>query len=112
MPESHNLKERITTVRGHKLFLRHYAPNQIETPAAFKRYAGWLEIYDYDCLISGHFHSPKISYFQKRPVIRNGSLIGDDEYARELGYTANPCQVIFGVSEKRIPTFCYTLDMK
>lgn len=111
IPEGHNMKERITNVRGHKLLLRHYAPNQIETPAAFKRYAGWLEIYKYDCLISGHFHSPKISYFQTRPIIRNGSLIGDDEYSRELGYTAKPTQIIFGVNEKRIPTFSYTLDM-
>ena len=111
LPEGNNLKDRITDVRGHRLLLRHYAPPQIETPAAFKRYAGWLEIYKYDCLISGHFHSPKLSYFQSRPIIRNGSLIGDDEYSRELGYTAKPAQFIFGIGDRRIPTFSYALDM-
>jgi hypothetical protein len=110
--DGHSLKERIISVRNNKILLRHYAPNQIETSAAFKRYAGWLEIFKFKCLLSGHFHSPMISYFQTRPIIRNGSLIGDDEYSRELGYTAKPSQIIFGVSDKRIPTFSYTLDMK
>lgn len=109
--ENHQLKDRVINVRGHKILMRHWAPPQTETPAAFRRYGGWLNIYNYDAMFTAHFHSPKMSYFQQKPIIRNGSIVGDDDYSRELGYTAKPCQVVMGVSDKRMPTFLYTLDM-
>ena len=107
----HHQKDRMIDVRGHKILMRHWAPSQSETAAAFKRYSGWLNIYKYDAMLTAHFHSPKVSYFQQRPIIRNGCIMGDDEYSRELGYTAKPCQIVMGVSNKRFPTFLYTLDM-
>ena len=107
----HQLKDRVIDVRGHNILMRHWAPSQTETPAAFRRYGGWLNIYNYDAMLTAHYHSPKLSYFQRRPIIRNGCIFGDDDFARELGYTADPCQVVLGVSDKRLPTFLYTLDM-
>lgn len=107
-----NAKVKLVDVRGHKILMRHYAPQQIETAGAFKKYAGWLNIYDYDAMVTAHFHSPSIAYFQGRPVIRNGSIVGEDEYSRELGRTSNPSQVVFGVTDKRIPSFVYVVDMK
>ena len=107
----HIQKDKMIDVRGHRVLMRHWAPSQVETSAAFKRYSGWLNIYKYDAMLTAHFHSPKVSYFQQRPIIRNGCIMGDDEYSRELGYTAKPCQIVMGVSDKRLPTFLYTLDM-
>ena len=42
---------------------------------------------------------------------KTSSIVGDDEYAHELGYTTRPSQIILGCSAKRFPTFIYTLDM-
>ena len=109
--DSPNSRVKLVDVRGHKVLMRHYAPQQIETASAFRKYAGWLNIYDYDCVVTGHFHSPAIAYFQGRPIIRNGSIVGEDEYSRELGRTSSPSQVVFGVSDKRLPTFLYVVDM-
>jgi len=108
---NHQLKTRLFSIRGHRILMRHWAPPQTETSSAFRRYSGWLDIYNYDGMFTAHFHSPKISYFQKRPIIRNGSIVGDDDYSKELGYTSRPSQIVMGISNKRFPTFIYTLDI-
>lgn len=109
--DSPNAKNKIVTIRNHNILMRHYAPQQVETASAFRKYAGWLNIYNYDAIVTGHFHSPSIAYFQGRPIIRNGSIVGEDEYSRELGRTSNPSQIVFGISDKRLPTFIYVVDM-
>ena len=109
--ENHRLETRLINIRGHKILMKHWAPSQTETSSAFKRYSGWLNIYNYDGMFTAHYHNPKISYFQKKPIIRNGCIFGDDDYSKELGYTSNPSQIVLGISNKRFPTYIYTLDM-
>lgn len=97
-------KFNIVNVKGHKGLLRHSAPAQADTAAARARLGGWNDIHNFDFLSFGHFHHWGIFTWNGKPIFRNGSLMGADDYAEELAVSDVPCQLIFGVTEETLPT--------
>ena len=102
----------VVEVRGHRLLLRHEAPLTCDTSAARAKLAGWIDIHNADCIISGHYHHVQISTYADRYIFRNGSLVGPDSLSERMAVTSKPEQLIFGVTERRLPSFIYpvTLD--
>lgn len=103
---------RLVDVRGHRILMRHFAPRQTETSSAFSKFSGWLNIYHFDAFCTAHWHHVLYTKFQTKPIFRNGWLVGEDEYGRSLGLISEPEQFIFGVSDKRVGTFKYCVDLK
>lgn len=103
----------IRTLRNKwRIFMKHECPPQPETPAARSMFGGWLSMYNYDAIVTGHWHRYMICEFQGRPILYNGSLVGVDEYARRLARYSNPTQLVFGACDKRLPTFLYMVDLR
>ena len=94
-----------TMIKGWKGLIRHYAPAQADTAAGRSKFAGWYGMHEWDFLCYGHFHHWGIMTWNSLPIFRNGSLIGGDGYAESLAVHDNPCQLIFGVTENKLPTF-------
>jgi hypothetical protein len=46
-----------------------------------------------------------------KPILRNGSVIGADDYAEELACYDNPNQLIFGVTEKSAACFFEPINL-
>ena len=101
----------IVTVRGHRLLLRHEAPLTCDTSAARAKLAGWIDMHNADCIISGHYHHVQISTYADRYIIRNGSLVGPDSLSERMAVTSKPEQLIFGVTERRLPSFIYPVTL-
>ena len=98
-------------VRGHRLLLRHEAPLTCDTSAARAKLAGWIDMHNADCIISGHYHHVQISTYADRYIIRNGSLVGPDSLSERMAVTSKPEQIVFGISERRLPTFIYPVTL-
>ncbi len=98
-------------VRGWKCLMRHDAPVQSSTAAAQAKYAGWLDLHKYDFMISAHFHHWQIKTYHSRPLFQNGSICGEDDLSERMAVGAEPVQLCFGVSQKRVPTFIYAIDL-
>jgi len=102
----------IFEVKGHKGLIRHIAPIQTDTPSARAKYGGWYKKYKYDFMIIGHWHHWGINNYNGIPVFRNGSLPGADDLAERMGVHDEPAQILFGVNNKRVPTYVYVIDFK
>lgn len=102
----------VVEVRGHRILFRHEAPITCDTSAARAKLGGWVDMHKVDAIASGHFHHPQVSTYADRYVFRNGALTGQDDLAERMAVTSSPSQLLFGVTEKRLPTFIYpvTLD--
>lgn len=103
----------VIEVRGHRMLLTHEAPLTCDTPSARAKLMGWIDLYDVDCILSGHWHHEQIATIADRYIFRNGSLPGSgDDLSHRMGVKSSPCQLLFGVSKHRLPTFIYpvTLD--
>lgn len=92
-------------VKGWKGLMRHKAPVQADTAGAIAKFAGWNAIHNWDFFLFGHYHHWGVMTWQGKPIIRNGSLMGGDDYAEELAYHDDPAQVMFGVSNKEVMTW-------
>jgi len=92
-------------VRGHKGLLRHGAPPQAETSAGKAKFGGWNDLFDFDFLCYGHVHHWGINTYNGKPLFRNGALCGTDDYAIELAVGDNWGQLVWGISDKDVPTF-------
>jgi len=99
----------IATVKGHRILIRHYAPSQTETAAAKAKFSGWIDTHKVDAICYGHYHHYSIGNFNNRTIVRNGSLPGSDDLAERMAVKSDPCQMVFGVSKNRLPTFIYPL---
>ena len=99
-------------IRGHRILLRHEAPITCDTPAARAKLAGWFSMHSAKMLVSGHFHHTQISTFEDKYVIRNASLCGPDNLSEKMGVFAKCEQTVFGVSQKRIPTYIYPVTLE
>jgi hypothetical protein len=82
---------------------------QCDTANAKAKYGGWLDIHQYDFMCFGHFHHWGINTFNNRPIFRNGSLGGGDDYSEGFGSYDQPCQLIFGVTPDQVCTFIVPL---
>lgn len=97
-------------VKGHKGLVRHIAPYESRNAASKAKLGGWLAQHEYDFLICGHWHSTSFSVWNGRPMFCNGCLSGTDDLAERIALSSDPVQWVFGISEKRLPTFMYRLD--
>ena len=102
----------IINVRGHNILLRHHIPNSIDTPSSKAKVSGWSDIHDVDIICSGHWHHPKYWSYNDKPIFYNGSLVGGDDLSERMATQCRPSQVLFGITEKRVPTFIHILSFK
>jgi len=98
-------------IRGHRGLIRHHAPVQAETPSGKAKFGGWHEMFGYNFMCYGHFHHYGIFSYNGIPIFRNGSICGTDSLAVELAVRDRPSQIMFGVSEKEVPTFMYKVNL-
>ena len=91
-------------VKGKKVLLRHRAKRGT-SPSPVSQWQSWLLQHDFDIGLSGHWHTPAVEYVQDKPIFRNGSLCGKDDFAESLGLGDGPSQWIFGINQDGL-TFC------
>jgi len=102
----------IVTVKGHRLLLRHEAPLTCDTSAARAKLGGWCEIHGpISAILSGHYHHTQISTYGDKYILRNSSLCGPDDLSEKMGVHAKPEQIVFGISQKRMPTYIYPVTL-
>lgn len=66
----------------------------------------------FSCFCTGHFHVANKFNFNGIRFITNGSFKTDDEYVmKKMGMGNLPCQVTFGVSDKRVNTWYYEINL-
>lgn len=99
-------------IRGWKGLLRHKAPVQADTSAGIAKFAGWHGIHSWDFFCFGHFHHWGVFTWMGKPIFRNGSLPGGDDYAETLSYYDDPTQLCFGISEASTCTFVKPISYK
>lgn len=92
----------IVNVKGWRGMLRHTAPIQSDTASAVAKFAGWFSMHDCDFLCYGHYHHWGVMPWMGKPIIRNGCLVGGDDYAEGLAKNDRPSQVAFTVSEDEV----------
>ena len=97
-------------VKGKKCLMKHSVPKDVSSSSSKHKFGGWNAQHKFDFIISGHWHTTSFSDYCKRPVFWNGSLVGTDDLAEEMGTSSDPQQWCFGISNKRMPTFMYRLD--
>lgn len=90
------------TVKGWKGLVRHNAPMQADTAGAIAKFAGWHSIHQYDFLTYGHWHHWGVLTWNGKPLFRNGSLGGGDDYAESFGACDDPTQLAFVVGEEEL----------
>lgn len=100
---------KIVDIRGQKGLLRHWAPSQAETGGARAKLGGWNEIFDYDFLCYGHYHHWGVNTYHGKPLFRNGSLCGTDDYAINLSVSDDWGQLMWGCSKDDPCTFIHRL---
>lgn len=101
----------VRNVRGNKMFMKHKCPKQTETAAARARWNGWITMYDYDIALTGHWHHWAVNSFQGRPIIYNGSIVGEDMLSRRLALQSDCSQMMFGISDNHVPSFMYSIQV-
>ncbi len=107
-PDTYNL----AVVRGHKYLLRHKIHSQLQTAAGGRQVGGWWNIHQFDMLITGHWHNPRLDNFNGIPVLYNGNLFLTDEYTEQLSFNGWPTQFMFGISNKRVMTWMWPVRLE
>jgi hypothetical protein len=86
-------------IRGWKSLIRHSAPVQADTAAGMAKFASWGDIHQWDLFVFGHFHHWGVMTWNGKPIIRNGSVVGGDEYSEGFAKCDNSVQVAFLVDD-------------
>jgi len=100
---------KLVEVRGQRGLLRHQAPSQAETSSAKAKLGGWNEIFDYDFMVYGHYHHWGVNTYHGKPLFRNGSLCGTDDYAINLSVADDWGQLMWGCSNDDPCTFIHRI---
>ena len=108
--ETNYAEYNIAEVKGHKILLRHNIPLTADTAAARAKLGGWFDLHQCQTIVGGHYHHPAIQTWNDKYVFRNGCLSGADDLSERMAVYSTPAQIVFGVSEKRLPTFMYVLS--
>jgi len=87
---------------GHKLYLRHIGIKGDATPSNRGKLGSWLEQYNWDLLVCGHWHMPGLLSYNGRPVLRNGAVQPVTDYGERLGYHDTSKQFVFSMSRNRV----------
>jgi len=99
-------------VKGHPGYLRHILPSQGQTPSARAKLGAWHSLHGYEWAAGGHWHVAQHYEWEGKEIFINGSLVGYNEFGESIGRVSPPRQWFFGVTEKRIPTDEWKIDLK
>lgn len=101
-------------IREHKFHIRHgYDLNsQLQTSSGESDASNWRDLHRYDIMCVGHYHFMAQHNYNSKFVMRNGALVTDDKLSERMGKRNEPRQWLFGVSDKRCPSFMYPVDLK
>ncbi len=75
----------------------HHGTKHTGTPAMQNKIGGWIYTKDFDFMCHGHWHHWEIGTHFGRPVIKNGSLPGEDDLSEQMGVWDPPRQAWFVV---------------
>lgn len=92
-------------IKGWKILIRHHAPAQADTAAGVAKFASWHMIHEWDGFAYGHWHHWGLMNVCGKPIFRNSSLVGGDDYAESLAKHDEPAQLCWGMTEEDICTF-------
>lgn len=92
----------IANIRDYKFMLRHQAPVQADTASGIAKFAGWHGVHGWDAFIFGHYHHWGVMTWNGKPIFRNGSLAGGDDYAESLSYYDRPTQLAWITTDENI----------
>lgn len=70
----------------------HHGTKHLGTPAMQSKVSGWLHTKQFDFLCHGHWHHWEVGTQFGRPVMKNGSLPGQDDLAERMGVYDPPRQ--------------------
>jgi hypothetical protein len=90
-------------VQGWKGLIRHIAPAQADTAAGKAKYGGWEAIHEWDLMCSAHWHHWGVFTYMGKPIFRNGSMVGGNNFAESLATRDDPVQLAFTVTEESLP---------
>lgn len=91
-------------VKGWKGLMRHKAPVHANSGASIQKFAGWYGIHHWDWFAFGHWHHWGVMTWNSKPIFRNGSIMGGDDYAETLAVHDAPVQLCFCVTETELPS--------
>lgn len=91
----------IAEIQGWKGLLRHEAPSQADTAAAVAKFSSWDNIHSYDWMAYGHWHHWGVFPLNNKPLLRNGALVGGDEYSEGLAKWDGPAQLAWIVTDSK-----------
>lgn len=92
-------------IKGWKGLIRHHAPAQADTAAGIAKFASWHMIHEWDWFGYGHWHHWGLMTVCGKPIFRNSSLVGGDDYAESLAKHDDPAQLCWGVTKEEVCTF-------
>lgn len=72
--------------------LYHHGTKHTGTAAMQTKIAGWLQTKHFDFLCHGHWHHYEIGTQYGRPIVKNGSLCGEDDLSEKMGVYDPPRQ--------------------
>lgn len=100
-------------VRGHGFTMVHKGVTQVATASGRARASAYLKNGKASVLLCGHFHQAGWSQFGEDHVFSNGTMKTSDNFARTIARPQSyGIQNIFGVTEHRVPTFIYPIQIK
>ena len=70
----------------------HHGTKHTGTPSMKAKLAGWLHNKDFDFMMHGHWHQWEVGTQFGRPIIKNGSLCGEDDLSEQMAVFDPPRQ--------------------
>jgi UDP-2,3-diacylglucosamine pyrophosphatase LpxH len=96
----------------HRFFMMHKVPPQAQTSFARSRFGGWIQRFQVDAFLTGHWHNFHIDNFNGIPVIYNGGMFGsDDDYTANLAFNGRPTQLLFSIADNRPIAHFWNVDL-
>jgi predicted phosphodiesterase len=82
----------VFNVQNKRVLAFHHGTKHLGTPAMQKKHAGWMHTKKHDLMVHGHWHQWELSTFLGTPVMKNGSLCGEDDLSERMGVCEKPRQ--------------------
>jgi len=98
-------------IRGHNYLAMHRAPEQGGTPSGRVKFNAWARANEAKAVVYGHFHHFSVDDVDGVRVFRGGSTVGGDGLSESMAKYSEPTQCVWGVTDDRIMTFFYAIDL-
>lgn len=98
-------------IRGHNYLAMHRAPEQGGTPSGRVKFNAWARANSAKAVVYGHFHHFSVDDVDGVRVFRGGSTVGGDGLSASMAKYSEPTQCVWGVTDDRIMTFFYAIDL-